>query len=166
MNWLRTILDGLMMSAVFNIGIALVWMLFPDAFAAKMYPKELKEAAPWLNDVSKKPIRLMYVILYPPILIYAILSAYNAGVTGFWNLFWMGYIEFFCMNLGDFFGLDIFFREKMGDKLVVKGTEGHPLYERKNWLKKLGIPEHWVAWPFVICPIGGLLLAGIVTWLR
>ena len=51
----------------------------------------------------------------------------------------------------------------MGSSLVIKGTEGHPMYQRKNWLLKLGIPEHWIAWPLAVCPIGGVILAGLVT---
>lgn len=161
MNWMRTILDGLIMSAVFNIGIALFMTVFTEAFAAEMYPKEIKEMAPHLKTVSKKPIKMMYAFLYLPVFVYGILSALNAGVTGFWTLFLMGYIECFLMNIGDFFGLDILFREKMGKRLVIKGTEGHPLYERKNWLKKVAIPEHWIVWPLVICPLDGLLTAEI-----
>lgn len=40
MNWLRTILDGVAMSAVFNSCVAVFWLLKPHAFIT-MFPKAL-----------------------------------------------------------------------------------------------------------------------------
>ena len=159
MNWLRAILDGLMMSAYFNLATGLVMVINPVTFTTS-YPKEIQKIAPKNPHVMRdKGLFSLLVIL--PVLLYGAVSAWHAGVTGFWPLFWMGYVEWFCVNLGDFFGLDLYLREKMGRRLELPGTEGNPMYERKNWMKSLGVPEHWLQWPLIICPLFGILAAGI-----
>ena len=40
MNWFRTILDGVAMSAVFNGVVAVFWLLKPHSFIV-MFPKSL-----------------------------------------------------------------------------------------------------------------------------
>ena len=44
MNWFRTILDGLAMSAVFNCCVAVFWILKPHSFVV-MFPKSLQKKA-------------------------------------------------------------------------------------------------------------------------
>ena len=90
-----------------------------------------------------------------------IVSSHMAGVSGFWNLFWTGYIEMFFINLGDFIGLDYFFRKINLNRVMIPGTEHCKAWETKNWMKTLGIPEHLVIWPLVFCPLVGLIVAGI-----
>lgn len=45
MIWTRAILDGLALCAVFNLTIALLWLIMPNAFSI-MLPSEIKKAAP------------------------------------------------------------------------------------------------------------------------
>ncbi|MBQ8201284.1 MAG: hypothetical protein IJZ74_05915 [Clostridia bacterium] len=47
----------------------------------------------------------------------------------------------------------------MGSRLELPGTEGCELYNRRNWMLKLGIPEHFVMWPLLVCPMLSLLCA-------
>lgn len=44
---------------------------------------------------------------------------------------------------------------------MIRGAENCKAWERKEWLKTLAIPEHGLVWTFVICPIAGLMVAGI-----
>lgn len=60
---------------------------------------------------------------------------------------------------GRFFRVGLFFREQMGSRLELPGTEGCELYNRRNWMLKLGIPEHFVMWPLLVCPMLSLLCA-------
>ena len=47
----------------------------------------------------------------------------------------------------------------------IKGTEHCKAWERKEWLLKLAIPEHALGWTFLVCPIAGLIVAGIAALL-
>lgn len=90
------------------------------------------------------------------------MSIYFIGVQGFKKLFIAGYIQMFIVDMADLIGWNIIFREKMGRRLELPGTEGNELYSRKNWLLKLGIPNHFGIWPILICPLNGLIDAVIV----
>ena len=77
MNWFRTILDGVAMSAVFNGVVAVFWLLKPHSFIV-MFPKSLqKKARPVTRDERRHTI-LMYATLYPAVLVWMILSDYQA----------------------------------------------------------------------------------------
>lgn len=157
MNWLRIILDGFAMSAAFNLATGLLIAIDPRIFTTA-YPKELQAIAPKNpKAVKHKSLFTLFVIL--PVTLFGVFSAHSAGIRGFWPLFWTAYCEFFLVNLGDFFGLDWFLRNKLGPRWELPGTHGHPCYESKQWMKSLGIPEHWLLWPFVICPMFALLSA-------
>ena len=49
MNWFRTILDGVAMSAVFNSYVAVFWLLKPHSFIT-MFPKDLQKG----SDLSQR----------------------------------------------------------------------------------------------------------------
>lgn len=101
MNWPRIILDGLAMSLLFNAVAGLGFLLVPQAYST-MFPKEIRQAA--APFVEKKDVRTMKLILYPLYLVlfvYWAVSAHFAGMTGFWNLFWAGYIEMTMVSLSD-----------------------------------------------------------------
>ena len=159
MNWPRIILDGLSMSLLFNAVALLGFMLVPQAYST-MFPKEIKRAA--APYVDKKDVRTMNLILFP---LYAVLflywacSAYFAGITGFGNLFWTGYLEMTMVSLSDFLILDVWFPPKVRHK--IKGAEHCKAWERKEWLKTLAIPEHGLGWTLIACPLAGLIVAGI-----
>lgn len=159
MDFTRMLLDGIMMSAFFNLATGLIMLIDPRIFTTA-YPKEIQKIAPPNpNAMRDKSLFTLLVIL--PVFLFGTFSACNSGITGFWNLFWMGYGEWFLVNLGDFFGLDLFLREKMGRRMELPGTEGNPLYLRKNWMKSLALPEHWLQWPLIICPLFAALSAGL-----
>ena len=163
MNWLRTILDGIIVCIAFNGVAAFVWLLEPKGFSV-MLPKGINTPLKELSKKEIKPIRLMEFILYPILLAYIVLSAWNAGIQGFWNLFWNAYIINLCWNFGDFFFLDWWLREKYTERIMVPGTEDNELWKTGPWMKKFGIVDHWVKWP-IICIFLSLLCAGVGVWI-
>jgi len=162
MNWFRTILDGLAMSAVFNCYVAVFWLLKPHSFIT-MFPRSLQKKARPVNREERRHTLLMYGTLYPAALIWMVLSAYQAGISGFWPLFWTAYVEMMLISLGDLLFLDYLLLRKTGKRLHAEGVEDDPFYEPKNELMKLGLPEHLLLWPAVVCPLVGLIAAGIGT---
>lgn len=160
MNWTRTILDGLVLCIIFNAVVGLFFFVVPQAYSV-MFPKELKNsAAPY---VKKKELKIMHWVLYPMyllIFVYMAVSAHFAGVTGFWNFFWTGYVEMMFVNIGDFVLLDCLARIYVKDKGLIKGCENHSGWEWKEW-KKLAIPEHFLGWPLLFCSLAGFICAGI-----
>lgn len=100
--------------------------------------------------------------LYILIFVYMAVSARQAGVSGFWNLFWTEYVEMSFVNLGDFFGLDCFFRGLVKDRgIMIPGTEHCEAWNLKKWMLTLALPEHCIMWPLIVCPLTGLICAGI-----
>lgn len=160
MNIARTILDGIVMCVIFNAVVGLFFYVFPQAYS-RMFPKSIKIAA--VPYVKKRDMKMMYVILtvlYLLMFLYMAVSAHLAGATGFWNLFWTGYIEMMFVNVGDFVLLDVLARLYVKDKGMIKGAEHDPGWEWKEWWK-LAVPEHGLAWPLIFCPLVGLIVAGI-----
>ena len=159
MNWPRIILDGLSMSLLFNAVVGVGFLLWPQAYST-MFPKEIrKAAAPY---VDKKDVRKMKLLLYPLYLllfVYWAISAHFAGITGFWPLFWTGYVEMTLVSISDFLILDCWLPGKV--KHMIRGAEHCKAWERKEWLMKLAIPEHGLGWTFFVCPLAGLIVAGI-----
>ena len=163
MNWPRTILDGISMALFFNAVVGAGFLLYPQAYTT-MFPKEIREAA--APFVDKKEVTKMKRILYPLYLlmfIYWAISAHFAGVRGFWPLFWTGYAEMTIISISDFLILDCWLPPKA--KPYVRGAENCKAWEVKEWLLKLAIPEHALGWTFLVCPIAGLIVAGIGTLL-
>ena len=159
MNWPRIILDGLSMSLLFNAVVGLGFLLVPQAYST-MFPKEIKEAA--APYVERKDVRVMHWIIYPLYLVlvlYWAVSACFAGTRGFWPLFWTGYIEMTFVSISDFLILDCWLPPKA--KPFIKGAEHCRAWERKEWLLKLAIPEHFLGWPLIFCPAAGLFVAAI-----
>ena len=159
MDLFRILLDGLAMSAAFNLSTGLIMVAKPTFFTT-CYPKEIQAIAP-KNPHAMQDKLLFTALVILPVTLFGVLSAHHAGIRGFWPLFWTGYLEWFLVNLGDFFGLDLLLREKMGSHLELPGTEGHPCYTRAGWMKSLVIPEHWLGWPLGVCPLFGLLSGGL-----
>lgn len=163
--WFHVILYGLAMSVIFTLTLCLVSYIDPQSFT-KMYPPAIQKIAPPISAESRKTEVTMLICLWTFMVLFSIISNYLSGVRGFGQLFLAGYIQFFMVDMGDFFGWNILFREKMGRKLHLPGTEGSELYSRKNWLLKMAIPNHFGIWLIGICPLGALLNAGAVTLLR
>lgn len=164
MNWLRIILDGVLLCIAFNGVAAFVWLLEPEAFAV-MLPKGINTSPKDIPLKKIMPLRVMELVIYPIFIAYMVLSSYEAGITGFGNLFWTAFIENLFWNFGDFFILDWWFREKYADRIKVPGTEDNELWETGPWMKRFGIVDHWVKWP-IICIFLSLIIAGIGMWIR
>ena len=160
MNWSRTILDGIVMCVIFNGLVGLFFYVFSQAYS-RMFPKGIKQAAaPYVNMKDVKVLFCILTVIYLLMFLYMAVSAHLAGVSGFQNLFWTGYVEMMFVNAGDFFLLDVLGRIYVMDKGLIKGAENHSGWEWKEW-KKLAIPEHGIFWTFLFCPLTGLIVAGI-----
>ena len=161
MNWPRTILDGAVMALLFNAVVGLGFLLYPQAYST-MFPKKIREAA--APFVDRKEVRKMKLILYPLYLllfVYWAISAVFAGVSGFRHFFWTGYLEMTIVSVSDFLILDCWLPPKA--RPYIKGAENCKAWERKEWLRKLAIPEHALGWTFLVCPVAGLIVAGTAT---
>ena len=162
MNWTRTILDGLMMAAYFNF-FAMAVVLCNNRLMFPCYPDALQEAAPEPPTKGEKTFYWVWICVFMliPLLAYAIASAHNAGMTGFWPLAISGFVQWNMVSLCDLLFLDWFGITKLRDKLVVPGTEGHEMYETANWMKKYALPEHLLQWPLIMAPLMGAIQGGI-----
>lgn len=110
-----------MMSMLFNAVVGLGFMLFPQAYSV-MFPKEIKEAAaPYVEQEDVKKVRLILYTLYILLFIYWSISAYLAGVSNFWSLFWTGYVEMTFVSVSDFLILDCWLPGKV--RHMIKGAE-------------------------------------------
>lgn len=160
MNWTRILLDGVLMAVFFNLFAVAVVAINPRYMMAS-YPKEIQKAAP--QPVTKRELtvyrKCMVVMIALPLL-YGAGSLARTGMEGFWILFAAGYIEWLIVSMTDFVFLDIIMLEVMKGRMMVPGTEEHPGYRLKNWMLRLALPEHFLGWPLVICPIFGLVQAG------
>ena len=159
MNWPRVILDGIAMALLFNAVVGVGFLIYPQAYST-MFPKEIKEAAaPFVDRKEVRKVKLIIYPLYLLIFIYWAVSAHFAGVSGFWTLFWTGYVEMTVVSISDFLILDCLLPPKA--KPYIKGAEHCKAWEIKEWLIKLAIPEHVLGWTFLVCPIAGLIVAGL-----
>ena len=164
MNWPRIVLDGIAMSALFNAVVGVGFFLWPQEYSV-MFPKEIKEAAaPYVKGPDVRKMKLFLYSLYLIIFIYWAVSAHFAGTTGFWSLFWTGYVEMTFVSVSDFLILDCWLPSKV--RHMIKGAEHCKAWERKEWLLKLAIPEHALGWTLLVCPVAGFVVAGIATVLR
>ena len=160
-NWPRIILDGIAMSAMFNAAVLLGFTLWPQEYSV-MFPKEIKEAAaPYVNKKDVRKMKLFLYGLYLALFLYWAISAQLAGTKGFWPLFWTGYVEMTFVSVSDFLILDLWLPQKVRNR--IKGAEHCKAWDRKEWLMKLAIPEHALGWTFLVCPIAGLIVAGIAV---
>ena len=160
MNISRTILDGIVMCVVFNAVVGMFFFVFSQAYST-MFPRGMKQAAkPYVRKDEVIKLYIILILLYLLMFLYMALSARFAGVSGFKNLFWTGYIEMMFVNAGDFFLLDVLSRLYVKDKGLIRGAENHPDWNWKGW-KKLAVPEHGLMWPLLVCPLTGLIVAGI-----
>lgn len=159
MNWPRTIMDGIVMALLFNAVVGVGFLLYPQAYST-MFPKEIKEAAaPFVDPKQVKKMKLIIYPLYLLMPIYWAISGHMAGVNGFWSFFWTGYVEMTLVSLGDFLILDCWLPPYA--KSYIEGADHCKAWRRKEWLLKLAIPEHGLAWTFIMCPLTGFMVAGI-----
>ena len=66
------------------------------------------------------------------------------------------------VNFCDLFFLDFWLiQEKAKRRFVIPGTEGHPGYAFKVWMKGYALPEHLLQWPLILCPLMAAIQAGL-----
>lgn len=166
MDILRAILDGVAIAAIFNGAVASLVLINPRWFFDS-YPKAIQKAAPLPMTKQEKKINLILTIAITGMcFVYSVVSLLHSKTLGFWNLFWMSYIQWSILNAGDFLLLDcLLFQGKYKGKIVIPGTEGHKDYEFKNWMKHLVIWEHFLFVPFLLIPIAAVVQAFIIEFL-
>ena len=162
----RIILDGIAMSLFFNFSAGMFSFVMPQAYST-MFPKEIKlAAAPYVDKKEVRKMTVLLIAIYLFVFLFFGVSTYYSGVTGFWNLFWTGYIEMLFVNFGDLLILDCLLRALTKDKRgFIKGAENCKAWELKEWMK-YALPEHLIIWPLTCCPVAGLVTAGIVNLLH
>ncbi|KGF09043.1 hypothetical protein HMPREF1633_12945 [Tissierellia bacterium S5-A11] len=166
MDLTQAILDGIAIAAIFN-GTVASFVLINPRFFFDSYPKAIQKAA--LEPMTKREKKIntiLTIIIVGTCFVYSAISLLHSGVVGFWNIFWMGYIQWSILNAGDFLLLDcLLFQGKYKEKIVIPGTEGHMDYEFKNWMKHLAIWEHFLLVPFLLIPIIAMIQALFVGFL-
>ena len=163
MNWTRTILDGLAMAAFFNLFAAAV-ALYRPRLMFPCYPPAIIKAAKEPPTKGENRFYLLWICFgeLVPLLLYGAVSAVEGGTTGFWHLALTGYIQWTIVNLCDLFVLDFWLiQKKAKHRFIVPGTEGHPGYGFKAWMKGYALPEHLLQWPFLLCPLMAAVQAGL-----
>ena len=163
MDWTRTILDGVAMAAYFNLFAAAV-ALYDPRLMFPCYPPAIDQAAkdPPTKEESKFYWRWIYFGELLPLVLYGAFSAAERGTHGFGNLFLTGYIQWMIINAGDLLFLDIWLIQKKAKaRFVIPGTEGHPGYGFKAWMKGYALPEHLLQWPLLLCPLMAAVQAGL-----
>lgn len=105
MDILRAILDGVAIAAIFNGAVASLALINPRWFLDS-YPKAIQKAAPLPMTAQEKKINLIFTIgLVGICFVYSVASLMHSPIIGFWNLFWMSYIQWSILNAGDFFAV-------------------------------------------------------------
>ena len=151
------------MALLFNAVVGVGFLIYPQAYTT-MFPKEIKEAAaPFVDKKDVSKMKLIIYPLYPLLFVYWAVSSHFTGVSGFWTLFWTGYVEMTIVSISDFLILDCWLPPKA--KPYITGAEHCKAWEVKEWLIKLAIPEHALGWTFLVCPIAGLIVAALASLL-
>lgn len=165
MDVIQAFLDGVAIAAIFNGAVATLVLINPRFFF-NSYPKDIQKAAPEQMTKQEKKINgILTVFIVGICFAYSTASVLHKGITGFWDVFWTGYIQWSILNLGDFLLLDcLLFLGKYKEKIVIPGTEGHPDYGFGNWMKHRAIMEHFVVAPFLIIPFVAAIQALIVAF--
>lgn len=159
MNWFRTILDMIIVCIAFNGVVAFVWILEPKGFSV-MLPKGINTSPKDIPKKNIKPIRLLEFILYPTLMAYVVLSAYEQSITGFSNLFLNAFIINLGWNFGDFFFLDWWLRAVYKDRVSLPENRDNEMWKTSSWMRKFGIVDHWIKGP-IVCAMLSTVLAGI-----
>ena len=166
MDLIQAILVGIAIAAIFNGTVASLVLINPRFFLDS-YPKAIQKIAPKpMTKQEKKINTILTIIIVGICFVYSTMSLLHSGVVGFWNIFWMGYIQWSILNAGDFLLLDcLLFQGKHKGEIVIPGTEGQEDYKFKNWMKHLSLAEHFLFVPFLLIPIVAVVQAFVVEFL-
>lgn len=101
MDFIRAIFDGIAIAAIFNGIVASLVLINPRLFFDS-YPKSVQKSAPKQMTKQEKKINTILTIIVVGIcFVYSTISLLHSGVVGFWNIFWVGYIQWSILNAGD-----------------------------------------------------------------
>ena len=102
MDLTQAVLDGIAIAAIFNGTVASLVLINPRFFFDS-YPKAIQRAAPKpMTKQEKKINTILTIIIVGICFVYSTMSLLHSRVVGFWNIFWMGYIQWSILNAGDF----------------------------------------------------------------
>ena len=163
MNWMRTILDGFAMAAYFNLFAAAV-ALYNPRLMFPSYPPTIIKNAPEPPSKTENRFYWLWICFGEllPLLLYGAVGSVESSTTGFWPLALTGYVQWMMVNFCDLFFLDFWLIQgKAKARFVIPGTEGHPGYGFKAWMKSYALPEHLLQWPLILCPILAAAQAGL-----
>lgn len=163
MNWTRTLLDGLAMAACFNLLAGLVALYKPRLMFPSYPPAIIKAAKEPPTGAETRFYRLWICFgELLPLLLYGAVSTAEGGTAEFRPLALTGYIQWMMVNFCDLFFLDYWLIQKKAKRrFIIPGTEGHPGYDFKAWMRNYALPEHLLQWPFLLCPILAAAQAGL-----
>ena len=162
-DWTRTILDGLAMAAYFNLFAAAV-ALYKPRLMFPCYPPAIIKAAKEPPTKAENRSYWLWICFGEllPLLLYGAVSAVEDGTTGFRHLTLTGYVQWMIVNFCDLVFLDFWLiQKKAKQRFIIPGTEGHPGYGFKAWMKGYALPEHLLQWPFLMCPLMAAAQAGL-----
>ena len=168
MNWTRTILDGITMAAYFNL-FAAAAALYKPRLMFPCYPPAIIKAAKDPPTKAENRFYWLWVCFGEllPLLLYGAVSTAEGGTTGFWRLALTGYIQWMVVNVCDLLFLDFWLIQKKAKRrFIISGTEGHPGYGFKAWMKEYALPEHLLQWPLLLCPLMAAAQAGLCLLLQ
>ena len=163
MRWSRTMLCGLAMAAYFNL-FAAAGALYNPRLMFPCYPADIIRNAPEPPTKAENRFYWLWICFGEllPLLIYGAVSMVEGSVLGFWPMALTGYIQWMIINLCDLFFLDMFLIQKKAKRrFIIPGTEGHPGYGFKAWMKSYALPEHLLRWPLILCPLMAAMQAGL-----
>ena len=162
-NWIRMVLDGIMMAAYFNLFAAAV-ALYDPRLMFPCYPSSIIKDAPEPPTKAENCFYMFWICFGEmlPLIIYGAVSMIEGETRGFGWMGLYGYIQWMMIGFADLFFLDVWLiQKKCKKRFVIPGTEGHPGYEFRAWMQSYALPEHLSQWPLILCPAMALLQAGL-----
>ena len=159
-NWIRMVLDGFMMAAYFNLFVA----IFKPRLMFPCYPPSIIKDAPEPPTKAENRFYMLWICFGEilPLIIYGSVSMIEGGTRGFGWMVLHGYIQWLMIGFADMFFLDVWLiQKKCKKRFIIPGTEGHPGYEFKAWMKDYALPEHLLQWPLLLCPLLAAAQAGL-----
>ena len=163
MNWLRTILDGVAMTAYFNLFAAAV-ALYNPRLMFPCLPVGHYQGCAGTAHKSGEPLLLAVDLFWGAAAPFDLRRSQpggrrNAGVLA------DGADRIYPVDDGKpvrpVFSGHLSYPEKGEAPFCHSGTEGHPGYGFKACMKNYALPEHLLQWPLILCPLMAAVQAGL-----
>lgn len=162
MNISRLIFDGLSTGFIFAFMVFVMIYHYPR-YAIFQMPKSMTKGIEPTTAGEKKKCLILLSILYVFLLLfngYDMAFVYKELDVSFLTLFYHGYLIGMFMNVFDIIFLDMMLIPIMKNTFFELGGNIEK-FTNKNVFIKSTILEHFVSWPIIVCPIVGLITAGI-----